>query len=148
MTNADLLKFIKQSTSKHIQHLVPEDPLNKPTRSHDFEQQVRTFVQEELGPVITTEKSLKAAAKMSGPRAALIRGICGGMPSASLWRAIPGGQANFALHVWNGSFDYADPSLLVRWTSNAGSSGRKRDARISFSQDVGDATKRFKTKSE
>lgn len=118
------------------------------------EQQVDRFktsliedITSQLGRPVKTDKAFNNIYNDRGRREAIIRGLAGGMSAQRLWKiAGKGGRITEAESVWTKTLDYGDPALLFRWVANQGSRGRRLHERGGVSQDVGDASKRIKTK--
>ena len=118
MSDEDLEFFIRTHTHASVQAMVPQLPSKN--AEERFRQTVVDFVSAQYGRPITSIGALHKAAATEGQRAALIRGMAGGMDSTDLRKAFRRGPVSIALAVWNAAMNYADVTMVGRWVDGGG----------------------------
>ena len=126
-SDTELLQWLRKNCSSFI-HKLPVPPPT-PGEAKRIKKRLIAHICAEVGPAISTFKELRKIFNKGSKgnlRKVMVRGLCGGLATADIYRLRRGIAAGPAETVWNHFLKTWDRQVVLQWVAN---SGRKRRLR-------------------
>ena len=126
-SDTELLQWLRKNCSSFIRKLPVPPPT--PEEAKHIKKRLIAHICEEVGPAISTFKELRKIFNKGSEgnlRKVMVRGLCGGLATADIYRLRRGIAAGPAETVWNHFLKTWDRQVVLQWVAN---SGRKRRLR-------------------
>ena len=119
LSDKDLVAHVHNHCDAYLAKSIPKDPDVKTLQK--AEESLLKKLSDVVGTPVKSEQSLiRARTSGADTRDLLIRGLCGKVSSAALWRVFPDAKVNIAQSVFKMARKHLNASLMLAWHANKG----------------------------